>query len=134
MLHCGDSVHPAVLETLQTQGWEVVAVAGNMDPADLHRTLPATRRIVLGGKRIGLMHGWGSPEGIERRVAEALQDVDGVVFGHTHRPYWGRFAGLWLFNPGAACGWGSPAGATVGILEISEQVEGQILPLRLDPR
>ncbi len=130
VLHCGDCVHGSVLDMLSAQGWEVLAVAGNMDPAELHRALPRTRVAQIGGRRIGMVHGWGAPDGIEKRVLAAFDDVDGVVYGHSHRPQWRRIEGTWLFNPGAACGWGSPLGPTVGVLEIGADVEGRIVSVR----
>jgi uncharacterized protein len=132
VLHCGDCVDASVLDTMEGEGWEVLGVAGNMDPLDIQRRLPRTRTIVLDGTRIGLIHGWGASQGIETRVSEAFQDVDVVVFGHTHRPFWGRMGPVWLFNPGSACGWGSPMGPTVGILDVGEHVEGHILPLKVE--
>jgi uncharacterized protein len=129
VLHCGDWVDGSVLDAMAGSGWEVLGVAGNMDPLDVQRRLPRARTIVVEDTRIGLIHGWGSPQGIEARVSGAFQDVDIVVFGHTHRPYWGCMGGVWLFNPGSACGWGSPMGPTVGILEVGERMEGRIVPL-----
>ena len=131
VLHCGDWVCPAVWDMLEGEGWELVGVAGNMDAMEIHRSLPASRRVHVGDKVIGLVHGWGSPQGIEKRVAGAFEDVQGVVFGHSHRPHWGLLGGVWLFNPGPACGWGSPMGPTVGVLEIGDQDRGDILPLKL---
>jgi hypothetical protein len=132
VLHCGDCVEAAVLDQMEEAGWDVIGVAGNMDPVDVQRRLPRTRTMVLGGTRIGLIHGWGSPHGIEARVAEAFRDLDVVVFGHTHRPFWGRRGSVWLFNPGSACGWGSTAGPTVGILDVGERLEAQILQLKFE--
>lgn len=129
VLHCGDWVSPAVMEAMEAEGWDVIGVAGNMDSPELHRRLPVKRELEVGGIKVGLLHGWGSPEGIETKVSRAFGDVEVVVFGHTHRPYWGRFGNLWLMNPGAACGWGNPQGPTVGILEAGDMVRGSILKL-----
>jgi hypothetical protein len=130
VLHCGDYVSPAVLHMLEEECWELVGVAGNMDSMEIHRNLPATRRVHVRDKVIGLVHGWGSPQGIEKRVAGAFENVQGVVFGHSHRPYWGSVGDVWLFNPGPACGWGSPLGPSVGILEIGDQDRGHVLALK----
>lgn len=129
VLHCGDYVDPSVLDTLCGEGWDVIGVAGNMDVAEIQRTLPITRRIRVGQTRIGLIHGWGAPHGLERRVVQAFDDVDGVVFGHSHQPYWGYLESVWAFNPGAACGWGSSKGRTVGILDVGDPVIGHIVPI-----
>jgi uncharacterized protein len=131
VLHCGDCVRLSVLDMLQEEGWEVTGVAGNMDDAAVRESLPVARTIRFENTTIGLVHGWGSHQGLEGRVAGAFDGVDGVIYGHSHRPHWGRVGGMWLFNPGAACGWGSPKGPTVGILEIGEQVKGTIISLKV---
>jgi putative phosphoesterase len=130
VLHCGDWVSRGVLDAMVGQGWEVVGVAGNMDPSEIHCVVPVKRELELEGIKIGLVHGWGAPGGIEARVSSAFQRVELVVFGHTHRPFWGRWGELWLFNPGAASGWGNPQGPTVGILEVGETLRASIVPLK----
>ncbi len=129
LLHCGDWVSKAVLEALAAQGWEVLGVAGNMDPPELHSVVPAKRELNLEGRRLGLVHGWGAPGGIEKRVMSSFQGVDVVVFGHTHRPFWARLGEVWLFNPGSAAGMGNPKGPTVGILDMGEEIRASIVPL-----
>ena len=130
VLHCGDYVDYAVVEMLKGEGWEVIGVAGNMDGETIRRMLPETRKVTIENHTIGLVHGWGSRNGIEKRVAQCFDDVEGVVFGHSHRSYWGRMGDIWLFNPGSARDWNSPFGrATVGILEIGDYVQGRIVRL-----
>lgn len=129
LLHCGDWVSKAVLEALAAQGWEVLGVAGNMDPPELHSVVPAKRELNLEGRRLGLVHGWGAPGGIEKRVMNSFQGVDVVVFGHTHTPFWARLGEVWLFNPGSAAGMGNPKGPTVGILDMGEEIRANIVPL-----
>ncbi|MGQ9654147.1 MAG: metallophosphoesterase family protein [Thermodesulfobacteriota bacterium] len=131
VIHCGDYVALGVLEGLRAEGWDVMGVAGNMDDEEIQRSLPMSRTVRLGGITIGVIHGWGSAQGLEKRVAGSFDGVDGVIFGHSHRPHWGHWGDVWLFNPGTACGWGSPSGATVGILEIGERVTGTVLPLKV---
>lgn len=129
IIHCGDFVDLVVLDMLLGEGWDVLGVAGNMDNGDILNRLPKSKKVRCGEKTIGVIHGWGSPSGIEQRVINAFADVDVVVFGHTHRPHWARWGQVWLFNPGAACGWGSSTGPTVGLLDIGEEVQGLIIPL-----
>jgi hypothetical protein len=129
ILHCGDYVDPSIIEALQARGWEVIGVAGNMDSHSIHRMLPSKRKVTLGGRTIGIIHGWGPPQGLEEKVVQSFDDVDVVVFGHTHRPFWGRVRGVWVLNPGAACGWGSPKGPSAGILDLDDGVEGRIISL-----
>jgi len=130
VLHCGDYVDPAVFEALCGESWEFIGVPGNMDDRSIQRNLPTSRQIRLGDINVGLIHGWGPPQGLEHRVAREFDGVDGVIFGHSHIPYWGHVGALWLFNPGAACGWDANNGGTVGILHVDHEVTGDVIPLK----
>jgi len=129
VFHCGDWVSKAVLEAMTAQGWEVMGVAGNMDPPEIRCAVPVKRELVLEGRRVGLVHGWGAPGGIEKRVMGVFEGVDMVVFGHTHKPFWAKVGGVWLFNPGSAAGWGNPKGPTVGILDLGEEIKASVVCL-----
>ena len=99
ILHAGDIVDLSVLDALAAIA-PVMAVAGNMDPPETKAVLPEKRVIEVEGKLIGLIHGWGGPNGIERRVMAQLSGVDAIVFGHTHTPLIERLDGVLLLNPG----------------------------------
>lgn len=60
IIHAGDFTARNVLDELR-QVTDVRAVHGNMDSDELRRLLPGKELFVLGGKRIGITHGWGSP-------------------------------------------------------------------------
>ena len=66
ILHAGDFVNVEVVEFLYGENFH--GVHGNMDPFDVREMLPPKRVIELGSHRIGLMHGWGSSNGLEERV------------------------------------------------------------------
>ncbi|OFW56905.1 MAG: hypothetical protein A2W01_00530 [Candidatus Solincola sediminis] len=99
ILHAGDIVDISVLDELGTIA-PVLAVAGNMDPPEARAVLPDKRVIEVEGKLIGLIHGWGAPTGIERRVMSRFSGVDAIVFGHTHKPLIEQHNGVLLLNPG----------------------------------
>lgn len=130
ILHAGDIVARCVLERLQERG--VIAVSGNMDDYEVSGLLPSMRVIPATGKRIGLIHGWGSKDGLERRIVERFPDPkpDVIVFGHSHIPFWGDVDGVSMFNPGAAHIRGDRGTGTVGILEIiGDEMEGRLISL-----
>ena len=130
ILHAGDIVSREVLERLEESG--VVAVCGNMDDYDVADRIPQARIIPAGGKRIGLMHGWGSKEGLARRVLSRFEPdpPDVIVFGHSHVPFWGKVNGTDMFNPGSVAQARYTGAGTVGVLEILEgNVEGKFLSL-----
>ena len=105
LLHAGDHTGDAVIEYLEhEQSRPYLAVAGNMDLGLLGRALPARRMVQLGGVAVGLVHGWGGPAGLERRILEVFgpDEARVVVFGHSHRPLARQVGDRWLVNPGSA--------------------------------
>jgi hypothetical protein len=119
IVHAGDFVGSEVLEGLRRLG-EVKAVHGNVDSMKLRSLLPEKELFVAGNKKIGITHGWGSPEGIEHRVRGLFDDVDIIIYGHSHRAKIEQIGGVLFFNPGP--GWQS-----FGILTIDEDVKGEII-------
>ncbi len=121
IVHAGDFVGSQVLERLKQLG-EVKAVHGNVDSMKLRGLLPEKELLVAGGKKIGITHGWGGPEGIERRVRGLFNDVDIIIYGHSHRAKIERIGDVLFFNPG-------PGYQSFGILTIEEDVKGEIVKL-----
>jgi hypothetical protein len=121
IIHAGDFTTVEVLRGLQQLG-EVKAVQGNMDSAELKSTLPVKEIIEVGNKRIGITHGWGSPWRIEHKVREMFdQDqVDVIVYGHSHHSQNKLIDNILFFNPGKATN-------SFGILTIEEEVRGEII-------
>lgn len=128
ILHAGDLTELEVLEAFSDK--EVVAVSGNMDSGAVKARLPSKTVIEVGGFRIGIIHGWGHPFGMAKKVEPTFRDVDVIVYGHTHRPDNQVRQGILFFNPGAFSG-GFPflSKRSVGILTIGKQVSGRIIKL-----
>jgi len=121
IVHAGDFVGSEVLERLKQLG-EVKAVHGNVDSMKLRSLLPEKDIFKIGTKKIGITHGWGSPEGIESRVKGLLGDVDIIIYGHSHRARIEQIGKVLFFNPGP--GWQS-----FGILTIDKDVQGEIIKI-----
>ncbi|MGZ3514709.1 MAG: metallophosphoesterase family protein [Thermodesulfobacteriota bacterium] len=85
IFHAGDFVDWSIAEYLSSQK-ELVAVCGNMDSQGIGKTFPRKRIIELGGFKIGLIHGGGPPFGIESRIRGEFDEVDIIVYGHSHTP------------------------------------------------
>ena len=120
ILHAGDIVAPGVLEVLAP--CPVYGVRGNMDPAAAG--FPHQRVVEVDGVRIGLIHGWGPPAGLVRRVRAEFVDtpLDCLVFGHSHVPLCQREGALLLFNPGSATDRRGQPSTSVGVLEIEHGI------------
>jgi uncharacterized protein len=100
IMHAGDLVELSVLEELRRLA-PTVAVAGNMDPPEVRSVLPEKTTVRVEDKTIGLIHGWGPPPGIERRVFSRFSGVDVIAFGHTHKALLEERKGVLMVNPGS---------------------------------
>ena len=99
-----------------------------MDPERVRKAFPGKRIIEIGGFKVGLIHGEGAPFGIESRIREAFDEVDAIVYGHTHTPAYHQVRGIYFFNPGSPTRL-SVTQPTLGILHIDDKIWGEIIPL-----
>ena len=126
VLHAGDLTSLEVLDAFK--GKEVIAVTGNNDPPEVKERLPVTQVISAKGFKIGLIHGWGFPMGVEKRTAPRFRGVHCLVFGHSHWAVNHRRKGVLFFNPGNFSGGISSLWRrTVGLLEIDHEIRGEIV-------
>jgi uncharacterized protein len=130
ILHAGDITSLKVIEAFQ--GKEVIAVAGNRDSSRTRAHLPQKRVIRVERFRIGLIHGWGMPLGLGKRVVSEFEGIDCLVYGHSHWPVNVYRDGILYFNPGSFSGgifslWRQ----TIGLLTIDKDIRGEII--RLNP-
>ncbi len=128
LLHAGDITSMTVLDSFS--GTEVLAVSGNMDDYDVTSALPAKRILQIDGFRIGLIHGWGAKAGLEQRVMKNFENIDAVVYGHSHIPVNHVKNGILMFNPGSFAGSCSKkTDGSVGILTAGENIRGEIIKI-----
>jgi putative phosphoesterase len=127
VMHAGDIVEMEVLDAFLTKKIEVVA--GNMDPASVRNHFPVKKIIKVEAFKIGLIHGWGSPVGLENRISNEFTEIDCLVYGHTHYPVNQIINGVLFFNPGSATEKRFTKRNTVGILEISERIMGKLIEI-----
>lgn len=100
IIHAGDMLHPEV--DLAFAPYEFFAVRGNMDPACAHK--PLKRIVSLAGVNIGVIHGWGGGAEIEVNAASEfdLEEIDVLIYGHSHYPACHVQEQVLFFNPGSA--------------------------------
>lgn len=123
---CGDFTTMRVYDLFADK--KVAAVAGNMDSRELRSTLPVKRVLDIHGFKFGLIHGWGPPGGIERRIRKEFNNVDCIVYGHSHAPANSWSGGALFFNPGSPTDKRFAAHNSVGILTVTdEKLEGEII-------
>ncbi|MCD4783813.1 MAG: YfcE family phosphodiesterase [Candidatus Eremiobacteraeota bacterium] len=114
ILHAGDIGDTGIISELEEIAG-IEAVFGNMDNSMVRAK--TGEKIVLdkNGCRIGLAHGGGSPYTIIARLENMFRNdnVDIIVFGHTHSPLEEQVGDIFFFNPG-------DGRKTAGFLEIEE--------------
>ncbi|MCX7966265.1 MAG: metallophosphoesterase [Syntrophorhabdaceae bacterium] len=124
IIHAGDMTSVVVYDYLKN--WKLLAVRGNMDDYDLKEIIPPKRVEMIKNKRIGIVHGSGSPYGIEQRVRREFDEqVDIIIFGHSHMPAKKEINGILFFNPGSF-----RDTHTAGIIEIDEQVNFRFINIK----
>jgi putative phosphoesterase len=130
ILHAGDIVSLQVLKVFQ--GKQVVAVRGNMDLPDSKDILNDLEIVEVNNFRIGLVHGWDSPAGLEQRIRKKFDRVDAIVYGHSHNPANHVVDGVLFFNPGSFKSDWRSKDMTVGILTLDETITGEIIVVGAD--
>lgn len=127
IIHAGDLVSPAIVDFFSKKPLHVVQ--GNMDNAIIRERFPVKAILDVNGFRLGLIHGWGSPFGIEKRIRSEFKDVHVIVYGHSHKPANHMEEGILFFNPGTATGLCMSGSHSIGILSIDKEVKGTIINL-----
>ncbi|WP_340021864.1 metallophosphoesterase [Paenibacillus sp. FSL K6-1096] len=104
ILHLGDWVAMEIYDML-SQLAPVEGIAGNNDGYDIIQRFGERKIVTLEGMRIGMVHGHApySRKGTDGNALLAFegQDVDCILFGHSHQPLMRRENGILLFNPGS---------------------------------
>lgn len=102
ILHLGD-----LTELLAVPLFEAIApfeaVAGNNDGEAIRERFGCRKILRVEDLRIGMVHGDGKRGTTLQRALDAFaeDEVDVVLFGHSHRPYVGRERGVLVANPGS---------------------------------
>jgi putative phosphoesterase len=124
VIHAGDLKCEKVLASLTGGGRRPVkAVRGNNFELDL-ASLPDVRVEDLGGFKVGIAHDIGSLSEFAAYAKKPKdifgEQVDCVIFGQTHHPFFDVFHGVPFINPGSATDQDhSGAPGTVAVLDIS---------------
>src|SRR6516164_658405 len=95
IIHAGDIGSPDILARLGALA-PVHAVHGNVDHGAWSANLPVTQRIEIDGFRIYVLHI------LAELNPQAADNVDAVIYGHSHQPKIETKNGTLFFNPGSA--------------------------------
>ena len=126
ILHAGDILEMSVLDELRTIA-PVEAVAGNMDWSEVHLNLPYKMIIPLGTFSTGLIHGKYKIDVQRDMIRKEFDDVDLIVYGHSHTPFWGKVDGVYFLNPGSPTDKRHAPYNSVAILEVGDELQAEII-------
>jgi uncharacterized protein len=127
ILHAGDFVEKEVLDKLSSLR-KTKAVYGNMDSAKLREALKPKEVIEVEGCRIGLIHGYGASKDLMETVRKEFENVDAIVFGHSHNAVVTTKDGILFLNPGSPTDNIFAPFNSYGILEVANgKVDGKIV-------
>ncbi|KAB3537310.1 metallophosphoesterase family protein [Alkaliphilus pronyensis] len=129
IIHAGDLCNEAVIKELEALA-PVNAVCGNIDDISLQQKLPKKLNINANGFLIGVIHGDGGKRGktLDRAVEAFKEDnVDCIIFGHSHIPHISLRGEVLLFNPGSATDKRRNRYFSYGLLTIKDKIEARIV-------
>lgn len=127
ILHAGDILIDEVLIELEAIA-PVYAVAGNNDGYDMLAKYGTKKIITANGIRIGLTHGTSRGRTYMNAYTEFSKDnVDCVVYGHSHKPHNEIINGILFFNPGSPISRRFEPRYSLGILHVDKNITGEII-------
>ncbi len=126
IMHAGDIVELSVLDDLLSIA-PVEAVAGNMDDAEVQLRLPTKKVLTLGRYSAGLIHGKFKIDVQKEMIRKEFGDVDLIVYGHSHSPFWGKVNGVYFLNPGSPTDKRHAPYNSVAILEVGDCLKANII-------
>ncbi|CAK7062444.1 metallophosphoesterase family protein [Tissierella sp.] len=102
IVHSGDYISIEVIEALQKYK-NFIGVWGNVDEPEVKNLIKEKEIVTIEGYRIGIFHGHGNSSNTLDRAYEKFRedDVDIIIFGHSHQPLVKTKKGILMLNPGS---------------------------------
>jgi len=126
ILHAGDIVELSVLDELSTIA-PVEAVAGNMDDSRISIALPVKKVIPVGRFTLGLIHGKYKIDIQREMIRKEFDQVDVIVYGHSHTPFWGKVDDVYFLNPGSPTDKRYAPFNSVALLNVGDSLSAEII-------
>ena len=126
IIHAGDWQTMGVYKEFSKYA-RVEGVVGNVDDPDIQQHLREKEILWLNGFKIGVIHGHGQKMTTEKRVLAAFEedDIDCIIFGHSHIPLLKYVNDILLFNPGSATDKRRQHSYSYGILTMDKDIHAE---------
>jgi len=131
VIHTGDFVDLETYNHLKKIFKKFKGVAGNMDPREIKERLPEKEIIKIGKYTIGITHGIGHPSGLVELLKNIFKkdNVDIIIFGHSHTPMNETIDGILFFNPGSPTDKIFSPYNSYGIIEINDNISAKVIKI-----
>ncbi|WP_373895313.1 metallophosphoesterase family protein [Virgibacillus natechei] len=128
IIHAGDWNSMEVYHMLKKYA-EVKGVYGNVDKDDIKEQFPSQEILEINGHKIGATHGHGDKKTTERRALEVFEreEVDIIIFGHSHIPMLRYFKKKLLLNPGSPTDKRTLPYYSFAILTVGEEIRAELV-------
>ncbi len=131
IIHAGDYTSIDLVNELKSSK-NFFGVYGNMDDLKIKTSLSDQLLLELNGFKIGVTHPpeGGPPFGIKKKViAQFDEKLDGIIYGHTHKPEIIESEGVLFMNPGSTSKPFPMCPKAMIILTISNKLEPKLVNL-----
>ncbi|MFA5275783.1 MAG: metallophosphoesterase family protein [Candidatus Omnitrophota bacterium] len=131
IIHAGDLIDCSVIDKLKKVCPNVIAVCGNMDPAEVRNKLPEKQIVSAGKFKIGVYHGNGVAANLVELLSGVFRNdaVDIIIFGHSHSGMNQEKNGIIFFNPGSPTDKVYARENSYGIIELNDKIELKLVKL-----
>lgn len=104
---------------------KVEGVYGNVDTEEIKGLFPKNRIVDVCGYKLGITHGHGKGKTTEKRAIQAFaeEEVDCIIFGHSHIPIKKYEKEVLLFNPGSPTDKRRQEKYSFGVFYVSDSLE-----------
>lgn len=128
IIHLGDFTSPKMLEELKKFS-NFYGIYGNHDRLPEMRTLKKMDVLEIAGKRLGIIHGLFYPVGRQRRMKAWFKkdNIDILLFGHSHVITSKVIDGIPVFNPGTLTGQFPATFNSYGLLTLNGTIDCEII-------
>jgi len=131
IVHLGDFTSPQLITDLERKG-RFYGIWGNHDRLpEIRQRLKRMEVVEIAGKRLGLIHGLFDPVARLRRLKYCFkdEDVDILLFAHSHLITQKMLDGVFLFNPGTVSSKFPASQGSFGILTLDGSIKSEIIIL-----
>lgn len=131
VIHGGDLIDLSVLKKIKTVCTNIKAVYGNMDHYEVRENLPEKEIFKIENYRVGVMHGYGAPSNLIELLERLFKNdnVNLIIFGHSHTALCEKKNNILYFNPGSPTDKIFSAYNSYGIIEINDKIEARIIKI-----